>query len=1307
MKRFQFRASYLIPLLAMMAACGGKGCSCLSPIPGGFPTDSRRHENAIQVRVTGPALDYLGKNGKALVDALLPMGSTFNIPPSCAGKNTVCCGNPQPMCAIDIGVHTVKLAPAPPNILQFTLTTTLTSKAPIPVAFDVLLGTAKCLFSIDTTKSTTMFKNIDISSDVTFAVDPMTDLTNINLAGTMISHLDASMIDLKSQPGDFFCGIANFGPIKGFVIQQLQKTLADQISSAADGNFCATCMTAADCDGFADGCTGGKCQRKGKCLQEIGAAGRINIAALSSLFAGTGAKMDILAVLGGYAEVGKLPASGISLGMLGGAQGAAHNPCVPMRPSPTQPMVAKWSQFMSNVEPGSSKQYHVGIGVHDSQLNQMAWAAFDGGALCLDVGTAQVAMLDSKTLGIVLPSMADLTHGADVPMFLAVRPNQEPHITLGAGTFDTDGMGKKTIHDPLLHIAMPKLSIDFYALIEERYVRLMTLNADVQLGMALDVDDMGRIVPMLGDLNGAFTNVTVSNSELLREPPAMLAKTFPMLLGLAGGALGKLAPIALPKVMGLNLSLVAIEPTDQMSTMSIFANLALATMDAFHAETEASVMEVQAPPTEAFGVVGGLNPSMQPRVVLALGGAGYGGDSSDLEWQVKIDDGLWGIWSGERTQVVSDPRLWLQGRHHASVRSRVLGEAVTTDATPVELDFIVDTIAPVGTFDVLGDEIVFVGRDGVSPVEALQYSYRLPGPGGVEAWSAWSANARVKVVGAATAMLDPFAMAGRIRDEAGNIGEADFHGRMTAPAAAGGCGCHITGRPHGHPERGMLIALLAVGAMLLGMRRRPLLLQRSKGYLPLCAVGLLLLMAVAGCQESSQAVMLQPGDLVNPMDEVGRYSDAAAQAGTIKISAYDDTYGDLAYAEVKVGDTGKPIEWQWVDGLPADAAAMAIGMSYRHGSMDPGDDVGLYSSLALMPSGDPRIAYHDATNGALKFASGSLRKFTSQVVDAPGAGGGRAGLYASLSLDGSGVPSIAYVTTGIPNGKGGFSSKLRIATAKTAAPAGPSDWILNDVDQSGIPCANLCGKGQACVMADKTDKTKSVCKSVDPMCPAACAATEACVGGACVAILLPSKVQDIAEGIGLFAQLRRLPMGQRLIVYYDREKGNLKLALESAPGMWTLSVVDGNDPTMDIGQFVSAQAAPDGTIHIAYEDAIGDRLLYKTVKGGMAMQMPEVIDDGMRMNGPSPIGGPAIFADGTMVRVVYQEQRLVDLWSASRVNNAWTKQALKTGAPGYGFYPHVVSDGGKLYVTQFAYDRAAENAMPVMAIGSLTIVPLP
>jgi len=240
------------------------------------------------------------------------------------------------------------------------------------------------------------------------------------------------------------------------------------------------------------------------------------------------------------------------------------------------------------------------------------------------------------------------------------------------------------------------------------------------------------------------------------------------------------------------------------------------------------------------------------------------------------------------------------------------------------------------------------------------------------------------------------------------------------------------------------------------------------------------------------------------------------------------------------------------------------------------------------------------------------------------------------------------------------------------------------------------------------DKTKgSACKATDAApCPMMCSAGQACIAATCTPYLAPVKAPDLIEGTGLFAQLRRLKSGSRVIVYYDHETGDLKIASEGAPGSFSKAFVDGNDPMTDVGQYASAHVAPDDTVHVAYVDAIFDRLLYKSVKGTTAEAMPEVVDDGMRSDGPHSVGsGAALWTDGTAVRVVYQDQQLADLWQAVKGGGGWSKQSVMSGAPGFGFYPRVVSDGGKLFLSEFVYDRAQQ--MQGNPFGALKVTALP
>ena len=1028
--------------VGMMAsvACSGKGCSCTMPIKGGFAV-AERHESAIQLRATQGLFKYFSDNGATLLPSLLPTGTTFNVPPTCGGNNPICCNTmPPPMCRINFDFKSLSLQPTAPNLIKLSTNLVLKTMDNLPVG--ILGGT--CFISIDTTR--TGGQTMNISADLAFPVNKTTDSTEISAMNAVVTGIDDG--DLKTdEPGStpFLC--AALGLVRGFIISTLETQVATQIQDTISKQTCMTCMDKTDCNSFASDCVMGTCvQADGKtCVQEVGLDGRMDVGkSLAAFSPNTKAKMDVLAALGGYAKAD----TGLSLGMLGGGYADPHNACVAKRTRPAPALVKPSTTFTTDLLPDGATPYHLGIGVHKSHLDTLGFAAWDAGALCLDVGTPSVALLTAKTIGVVIPSLGDLVHGKDAPMFLVIRPQDPPTFTMGKGTFKIDMNGQKVIDDALLHIHVPNFNIDFFAFVDEHYVRIMTLTADLELPVALDVDATNKIVPLLGDLTQAFTNVSVTNSELLSESPADLAKTFPMLLGLAGGQLGSvLKPIALPVLMGINVKPIAITSTDPDADganqyLSIFANLSTGTPLSLAAETEAKLVELTLPTTPEFAV--DFRTAAQPTARLQLGGRSI--DGLPLEFSFQVDESGWSPFSEATTLDLTHPLLWLQGRHQVDVRARAAGLPETLDRTPARVELLVDTIAPEGSFDGSRGELVVSATDRVSLKGALLYRWRVNG-GEYSMWSALDHQA-----------IDPAipldAVEVQARDEAGNIGTIRFHGRTTAPASSG-CGCDVGGAAPA-PTGGLLVILIGLTGLFVLRRRRLALFLLST----LCGL--------AGCNDGG----LGKGEFVNNIDEIGRFHDVTARNGEFFVSAYDDSVGDLVYAHIK--DLSKPVSWQDIDGVDLTAPVDTPG-GYRHGISDPGPDVGLYTSIALTKAGAPRIAYYDITNAALKFAAGPGHFRVSTVET--GAGGVKVGLYAALTIDDADVPSIAYMATGISDGKSGFKSELRVATATSANP-GDADWTIQqgrlDRDPLRGPLRHRHG-----VRADRDDQHDAQRRPVD------------------------------------------------------------------------------------------------------------------------------------------------------------------------------------------------------------------------------------
>ena len=96
----------------------------------------------------------------------------------------------------------------------------------------------------------------------------------------------------------------------------------------------------------------------------------------------------------------------------------------------------------------------------------------------------------------------------------------------------------------------------------------------------------------------------------------------------------------------------------------------------------------------------------------------------------------------------------------------------------------------------------------------------------------------------------------------------------------------------------------------------------------------------------------------------------------------------------------------YYDGVPNRNLMLASwnGTSWLVETVDSTGDVGQYASLAVDTSGYPRVAYYDATNGNLKYAAWDGTTWLVETVDPTG----DVGQYASLALDSLGRPHIAY-----------------------------------------------------------------------------------------------------------------------------------------------------------------------------------------------------------------------------------------------------------------------------------------------------------
>jgi hypothetical protein len=1181
----RFDLFLVVTTIVCAISCSGGGCggcTTFEPIPGGFPA-AKRTPNAGQLRVTQTGLGKVTADPASVIGPLVGGAMNgvvkFPVPPSCSGT-TICCPNGQP--SQTCGPIDIDLVKRPTDQARMVLTPVsgssrldLTIRARVKTEMDlpVTASGVSCDVNLDTTRGTS--PDVVITTQISFTQDATAGTTRIAAANTSVTLQDA---DIQLN-GGFTCSIASFfiGVARGQLESQVASTLEDQINSAT----CKSCMSGdvAECgSSFATACTNGTCMIGNRCLQELGLDGRARGTNLFGGFSpGTTGAIDVYEVTGGYATTNN---AGVALGLLGGMQpgGTPRDRCGPPGTAPAPVTIPQSAFFSGNTRPDNGQPYDVGIGLHKSQLDELAYGGYDGGLFCLTVGHSTVSQLTTDTFSLLSRSLGKLVE-TSAPMALGLRPQSAPTIVLGKNTFMDDGNGNVSLAEPLLDITFKAMEIDFFAQIDEQYIRVFTVVADVHLPVGLQVTGMGELAPVIGDVTDAFTNISVKNNEAITETPEELAALFPQLLGVALPQLTNgLSPIALPALGGLNLSVTDITAVDNNSFLAIYANLVPATMTK-QVHTTAQIVSVNEPSLDVARDARRWAQASPPAVTLALGG-----DAADLEFSYRLDDGTWSPWSTNARPTIAPRTFWLPGTHKIDVRARVKGHPETIDTEPLTLSI------PLG--------------------EATTQALR--------------------------------------------TGPLPFHGQ----SGTTGCGCKTTSGTDAAP------LVLIVGLLLLRRRGRARARARAmvrsmvRSLLRLGPLPLLVAIAlVPGCSCGSKPC----GDKDCMAGEVargslGRFTSIASDDQRVLVATYDQTLGDVVVVDATDATN---LKYTAVDGIPDDITPTFDPSTYRGGIPDAGPNVGAWTSIAL-GNHKAHLAYQDRDTKQLRYAREGGR-WTSYVVDA--GNGEEVGQYASIAVDADGHPAIAYLGIGVDDGMGHKVTELRLARAASATPSN-GDWTIKTIVSAPGTCAGKCDTGQACIPG----VMEEICVTPSSDCTAACATGEVCSAGACIGELKDPGITDIATGTGIHVSLVVLNDGRLAAAYYDRNRRALVLAVEDSKGAstFTETVLDGNVVGEDRGMWANAVVGGDGTVHIAYQDALRDELLYTTWNG--APGKPEIVDDGVRQGDRThPVGAAAsIYLVGGSPGIAYQDGLTSDVYVATR-GSTWTTTTLATGTLLDGF----------------------------------------
>ncbi|MBW2525473.1 MAG: hypothetical protein JRI23_14905, partial [Deltaproteobacteria bacterium] len=826
----------IIVAFILLASCTGGGCSgcaCagINPLPSGFEAE-QRIENAAALRLTDSGLGFLEQNLGALAGQFIGDGSgsgtiTFPIPSQngsfdviglalveydlCPDGSDETTDPPECIAEIDLAGAQLQIDPEADHNLRI--------HGPLPVRIQrvPIHLTWLYIFGSDTEMvlngngvcpgETQEFADIDLNVNISIAIHPDTD--HVRYGYSELEIVDVSLAD-SDQISDAlrFCGggldTAILNGLKGVLVPLLVDSLIGQLAAPLSQALCQPANTDLN-----PPCPEGTENVDGVCRYGttsdapcvgimLGVDGNVDLGDLLASFSpGTSGAFDFVVAAGGHSERddntglhwGDLDpiGAGVTLGMYGGVEARPVSPCVPPSDVPLPMDVPIPDELHQNVLPdwpATLDGPHFGFALSERFFNYALAQMYDSGALCLGVSGAGIPELSSNLLGLGLgaASMTELGRMKEAQeVALVVRPQSPPHVEIGNGT-DIES-------DPLLHLTLDQLAIDFYIWSLDRFVRAMTVTVDVSVPANLMVAPEG-LTPVIEAIG--LDNAVVTHYGLIREEPALIAAAIEDLVGsLVGGMLegalpsfdlnGQLQSLGLtldipPSVEGEGSPGLRKLTKGSDDYLGLFGTLGLADASpVMQADTYAEIdgydLGAMGPTRQALRD-GTWSDEDLPSATIRLGSSLDDG-TRQVEWQYRVDGKPWHPMSTDRFLTLSGHWLLQQGRHVVQIRSRVVGQPYTLDPEPVEVVLTVDDEPPKLRLRPLSDGTVRVEvGDRVSALDALSLRVRFGYGDGDELawepWSEWSPADEVELVESA----DADRVEVEARDEEGNVGVA-------------------------------------------------------------------------------------------------------------------------------------------------------------------------------------------------------------------------------------------------------------------------------------------------------------------------------------------------------------------------------------------------------------------------------------------------------------------------------------------------------------------------------------------------------
>jgi MYXO-CTERM domain-containing protein len=1244
-----------ITLVFLVFACSGGGCSScegcgVRPIPGAFPLDARI-PNAAQIRLSESGIGFIEDNIGGIVGTLLEGGLEFPVPetggsieiPILPDVNyTVCPEGRTPPCIVHAEISDLELTPEAPNVLhaviQLQLWSTDGTGEVSPLFVDTSLGDLNV--TLDSRRGDRAF--VAFETDVTFATETAparVGYTRIDVGA--ISEVAGQGI----QDADISISGSGFGgTIISFFINLFKSTivnlLRDQIAGLTDGlvgdNLCTTrgaygCPsgtfdrgnTAEDAVCYLNAASGGADDRCVPLLLGTDGRGDLGEAFLGGISPGAHAPIQFVLAAGGDGEA---IANGMSLFMVGGFQSwnrdftttPGHNACVPLIEAPPLPTVTRAAAFRGNTIPGTAIETHVGIGISEDYLDYAGYGLFDSGTLCIGTGTPLAQELSTGLVSALINSLSALAFPAEnAALAISLRPQQPMEFEIG-----TDS------GSDLLTITLPQLQMDFYVWSTERYVRFMTFQTDLAIGINLTVEG-SQLVPTITGVTP--TNSSVTNSELLTEMPTRLAGTLETLIGMfAGMFTSAISPFDLPEIMGFNLVVpdggIRGVSSDGETFLGIFANLELAGGSPLVAPVETSVtiadlvLDRDSMSLETWNTGDGNSAWLYFE---AEGPAG-----ADFEFSYRIDGGNWSPWTTDRRLQITDDALLFQARHNIEARGRVVGEFASVDATPARASLLVDILQPTVVVDTTETGWNITGRDVITTEGDLEIRYRLP----EGEWSEWHVGPLTIEQADVEGVAGDFGI--EVRDEAGNVASSvqPIIRGIPDPGLEAGCGCRVEGPPaqplfttllvgvcvaffarrsrKGGPRKenarkastfrsvitrnavtarvarlfGVTLAVMMAGALAIGCScGEPMGGACGDACAP--PTGTMLRGSIC-CESSDECVAYNLNDLCDPgftcpIDEVtiGAMSCEVSCGGCVARPPLSGGLlaTDLDFVSSTAGD--------FVSGYSPGNPPLDIYGDLVFGEVVDGEVN--WEIIEGAPS-SPIEADPSGWRGGVRTPGDDVGRWTSMVDSGENiyiayhdvtngelkmAIGG-AGSWDIHTIDDNGTSGAYASLVLLPSGAPAVSY-LRIETQEDGT---VRSSVYVAVASSAMPSADsdwtlteVAGAVTPCRAADCA--LGQVCTeagscAMTGSCTPDCASDEECVAGSCTAVFASNWVEDLAPRYGMYTHLVTTSAGLAL-VWYDRSTGNLWGAEATGTTFGAAFLIDGYARVAPVGEFRS------------------------------------------------------------------------------------------------------------------------------------------